>query len=227
MKIITVLVCFFSFILIAPQFAKAQDIKAERIKASYLLAYGRLPLDAELNWWKSQNDFTVSQLVETHRNYMNRTSPGSKDDVIKKTYLIAFGRDRNVQTGEINHWKGRSEVFWEMFPYHVRFLSENLRGRPDIYEDVIKNAYNMLFKKPASATELGKWKSLPVNSFAELIFILYKNPPAGYNVDPSALLTAMMYYKDFSNITFSNNVVNEIIAITGGADLYNKFKRGM
>ena len=40
-------------------------------------------------------------------------------------------------------------------------------------------------------------------------------------------MMAMTYYSDFANVKFSNDVTNELIAITGGTDLYNKFKRGM
>lgn len=227
-RLILSVITIFSFTVLMPPSAYAQtnpQLKKERIQASYLLAIGRLPTTGELDWWSKQNDYTVAQLVETHRTYMNRTSPGSKDEIIKKSYFIAFGRDAHtVQPGEVNHWKGRSEVFWETFPYHVRFLSDNLRVRPDIYEDVIKNGYLKLFNKTASTAEINKWKGQPVKSFAELIFLLYKNPPPGYSIDPMALITAMKYYSDFSNISFSDPVTREIVAITGGNDLYNKFK---
>lgn len=224
---------FISLILLtflAPLLIQAQDkaqIKKERIQASYLLAFGRLPLPAELDWWNKQNDFTVAQLVDAHRNYMNKLSPGSKDDVIKKTYFIAFGRDpQNVQPGEVTHWKNRSEIFWEMLPLHVRWLNDNLKGRPDLYHDVIKAAYTKLFEKAATPAEVGKWNT-QVRSFAELIFLLQNKPPVGYSIAQSAIMMAMTYYSDFSNVKFSNDVNNELIAITGGTDLYNKLKRGM
>lgn len=227
MKKLNMCLLIFLSLAMAPQFVMAQDnaqLKKERVQASYLLAFGRLPNTGELAWWK--NDFTVAQLVESHRNYMNKLTPGSKDDVIKKTYFIAFGRDNNVQPGEISHWKNRSEIFWEMLPLHVQWLNQNINDRPDLYNDVVKAAYMKLFGKPATTTELSKWKK-QIRSFAELVFLLQKTPPAGYSIAPSAIMMAMTLYNDFAGVSFSQPVMNEITAITGGTDLFSKFKQGI
>src|SRR5687767_14462529 len=107
MKKITIVILTFLSSFFISQFANAQDkaqLKKERIQASYLLAYGRIPSTAELTSWMASNDYTVSELIGAHRVYMNKTWPAIKDDPIKKSYFIAFGRDaKNVQPGEVSH----------------------------------------------------------------------------------------------------------------------------
>ena len=219
-KTALIFLAFFGLMFLAPQVVSAQ-LKQERIKASYLLAIGRLPTDAELTWWGQQNDYTVSQLVEAHRTYMNTTNKNSKADPIKQTYNIVFGRD--PQPAETEYWKGRNEVCWEMIPQHVNYLNQN----KFLYDDVINRAYILMFSKAPDATQLNRWKSEPIRSYAEIIYLLYSNPPAGYSINPSNLFTALKYYSDFSMVSFSAPVVAEVSAITGGADLYSKFKAGI
>lgn len=215
-----IFLAFFGFILLVPRAASAQ-IKQERIKASYLLAIGRLPTDAELTWWGQQNDYTVAQLVEAHRTYMNTTNKNSKADPIKQTYNIVFGRD--PQPAEIEYWKGRNETCWEMIPQHVNYLNQN----KFLYDDVINRAYNLMFNKAPNAAQLNRWKGEQIRSYAEILYLLYTNVPDSYTISPSALFTAIKYYSDFSTVSFSAPVVAEIIAISGGADLYSKFKAGI
>ena len=211
----------FAFVCFSGPFMATAQLKKERIQASYLLAIGRLPKDAELTWWSQQNDYTVAQLVEAHRTYMNTTNKASKADPIKQTYNIVFGRD--PQPAEIEYWKGRNETCWEMVPQHVNYLNQN----KFLYDDVIKRAFNLMFAKAPDAAQLSLWKAQPIRSYAEIIYLLYTNPPAGYSINPAAILTALKYYSDFSTVSFSAPVVAEISALTGGNDLYSKFKAGI
>lgn len=222
-KITFSILTIFAILFLAPQFATAQ-LKQERIKASYLVAIGRLPTDAELNWWGQQNDYTVAQLVEAHRNYMNNTNKGSKADPIKQSYFIAMGRTPSTGArSETEYWTGRNEVAWEMVLQHVNYINQNKQ----LYDGVINNAYQKVFSKSASASEIAKWKNGTVRSFVELVYLLFNNPPAGYTVNPLAILEAMNTYKDFASVSFSDPVVQEIAAITSGNDLFSKFKNGI
>lgn len=221
-KITLSILAILAILLTAPQLAGAQ-LKQERIKASYLVAIGRLPNDAELNWWSQQGDYTLSQLVEAHRVYMNKTNKGSKAGPIELSYFLAFGRKPSAGAGsETEYWTGRNEVAWEMVLRHIDYINQNKH----IYDGVINNAYQAIFSKPPSSTELNKWKALPVKSFGELVFLLVNNPPTSYSIDPLKVMTAMNTYKDFMNISFSSAVANEVVGLTSGTDFYSKIKNG-
>jgi len=223
MKKIHSLLFVIAFLFLIPVLGNAQ-LKKERIQASYLVAIGRLPNDAELNWWNQQNDYTLAQLVDAHRNYMNTTNKPSKAGPIQLSYFLAMGR--NPSTGansETQYWTGRNEVCWEMVLQHVNYINQNKQ----LYDGVITNAYQTVFSKAPSPTELTKWKSQAVKSYVELVYSLATNPPSGYTINPMAVMTAMNTYKDFTNISFSNQVVQEVLTLTGGNDLYSKIKNGM
>ncbi|RYY94957.1 MAG: hypothetical protein EOO11_16835 [Chitinophagaceae bacterium] len=81
-------------LLFSALFAGAQDTeKAQRIKASYLLALGRLPSSGELQYWNGQANVPVGTLVDLHKQYL-KGNPSVLRVVVTKSYADALGYAR-------------------------------------------------------------------------------------------------------------------------------------
>lgn len=63
----------------------------ERIQASYLLAFGRLPASGEITYWNGQGQKSVQWLVDNHKGYIKSNQGSVGKEIIIKSYIDALG----------------------------------------------------------------------------------------------------------------------------------------
>ncbi len=137
--------------------AQSQDVKTERITVAYMIAMGRKPSSAELNYWKGQGNLTVEQLVENHRQYL-AGDKASKRTMIIKAFKNAYGR--NPTESEINTNMNQNMTYVQWMNNHLAWLKKSSSD----YVNVIKNSYKTVFGREPNAAEINFWKSQPVMS---------------------------------------------------------------
>lgn len=149
--------------------------KKQRIITSYILAYGMAAQQREIDYWMSQGDYTVGQLVESHRAYL-ASNATYHTFAVQKAYLDVFGRFPDQ--GEQAYWMGTRHTYTEMVQKHVEFLA----ARPSEYEKVIIASYKQAFKRSPDARELSYWKGQPTRSYLNLLIkhdeYMAQNPQA-------------------------------------------------
>src|SRR5688572_27692489 len=82
----------------------AQNPRKDRIIASYMVAFGRPPQTAEINYWLTDplSNKTVTDLVEKHRANMNKVDRSLREAAVRQSYIDAFGRA--PEKGEQDYW---------------------------------------------------------------------------------------------------------------------------
>lgn len=151
----------FSLLLITGSTLAQGTEKEQRIKASYMIAFGRLPSSGELSYWNRQGNYAFGQLVDNHKRYIS-SDVATKRSEITKSYNDAFGR--NPSAGELKHWSQYSQSYTELMNAHVQWLASS----PGEYTNVIKRSYVKVFRWQPSTGKLNFWKAKPY-SYALLL----------------------------------------------------------
>jgi len=138
--------------------AQTEDqLKTERIGASYMIAMGRMANSGEITYWKSQGNLSVAQLVEKHRAYLSGDK-ASKRTMIIKAFKNAYGR---VPTeSEVATNMNQNMTYAEWMNNHLAWLNKSSAD----YVNVIKNSYKTVFGREPNTAEINYWKTQPVMS---------------------------------------------------------------
>jgi hypothetical protein len=165
-KILTKLPLSLLLVLAAITGIKAQDnkqLRRERIQSSYMLALGRNPSEAEINYWQGRTDAnTIADFVKNHKAYIGQDA-GTRRAIIIKSYNDILGR--NPSQGEIDYWAKYNSTYSELTKNHVQWLA----GNPGEYENVIRRSYQFYLKRQPNADEIRYWKSQGTLSYLMLV----------------------------------------------------------
>ncbi|HEY1112015.1 MAG TPA: hypothetical protein VGE66_00580 [Chitinophagaceae bacterium] len=190
----------------------AQGSRSERVIASYMIAFGRPPQPAEINYWLTDplSLKPVSDLVEKHRENMNRVDRSLRLTAVKQSYIDAFGRA--PRPDEVDYWMGSVNTYAEMRKKHVEWFA----ARPDEWSKVIQASYQTAFKRAPKAGELAYWKGQPARSFWELVVqhdeFIRNNP----NLGPKSGSGGAALVKKENKVIITPSLLNEI-RLGGGA----------
>ncbi|MDQ6755410.1 MAG: hypothetical protein M3004_00590 [Bacteroidota bacterium] len=150
MKKITI--AFLSCILLCSFAIKSFAQQDQRIKAAYMLAYGRTPSQGELNYWLGRGNLSIDQLIEFHRNYLPQDA-NNHQQVIIQSYIDALGR--RPSDGEVAFYMKYTQTYTELMASHVNWLKSN----PGEYDKVINISYGQV----ATQKEMNFWRAQEVH----------------------------------------------------------------
>lgn len=159
MKKITILllsIILYSFSLVT--YAQQND----RIRAAYMIAFGRDANQGELTYWTSQGNLSVAQIVSRHKDYLSRDY-GTQKTSIDRAYQDALGR--YATQGEIDYWRKGNDTYSTLVQNHVSWLASN----PAEYEKVIRRSYKFIFNREPSRGEINYWKGQGTYSYIILV----------------------------------------------------------
>lgn len=201
--------------------AYAQQSRTERIIASYMIAFGRPPQAAETSYWLTDplSNKTVKDLVEKHRDNMNKVDRSLRLSAVKQSYIDAFGRE--PRQDEIDYWMGSINTYAEMRQKHVEWFA----SRPEEWVKVIQASYQFAFKRAPKTDELAYWKGQPARAFWALVVqhdeFIRNNPQLG----PKSGTTGSLLVKRENKVTISPSILQEIrlngagVISTGGGNV--------
>jgi hypothetical protein len=131
----------------------ADDVKRQSIQASYLLALGKKPTTAEVNYWMGQSisGDVVKTLYENHRNWL-LANPEAKKDMIRRSFRNSYGRTPNES--EVNTNMQQAWTYTDWMNNHSAWLKKT----PSDFENAIKFAYQNVLNRQPSSSELSFWK---------------------------------------------------------------------
>ncbi len=129
------------------------DEKTQRIKASYVLAFGMLPSRSEVNYYLTQPEASsLKALMDRHVAFI--ITGGYRREAIVNSYKDALGiiPDENM----IGFYAKNNMTYNDLMNAHMVWLS----GSPSEYEKLINRAYSFALGRKASSLEIDKWKNL-------------------------------------------------------------------
>ena len=131
----------------------ADQIKRESIQASYMLAMGKKPTQAEENYWMSQkiNGDMLKTLYENHRQWL-QSNPEVKKDMIRRSFKNSYGR--TPSESEVNTNMKQNWTYVDWMNNHIAWLKKT----PSDFEQAIKFAYQNVLNRQPSSSELSFWK---------------------------------------------------------------------
>lgn len=145
-----ILFCFFSI--------KSFSQQDERIKAAYMLAFGRLPGSDELNYWLGRGNLSIAQLIVFHRQGFTEY-PNLHRETIINSYIDALGR--NPSEDEIKYWMNGDNIYIQLMSNHMQLLKSSSWEN----QKVIKLSYTTVFQRVPSKAEINFWKKKGVTPF--------------------------------------------------------------
>ena len=158
---ITFIVCIVSFFSIS-QSLYAQSEQEQRIRASYILAFGKDASGGEVSYWKTQGNLSISQLITRHQQYF-RQDANTRRTTIIRAYQDAMGR--NPSEGEIAYWKNGVDTYTTLMNNHIQWL----QGNPAEYENSIKRSYSYALNKVPTSAEINYWRNQGTISYLVLV----------------------------------------------------------
>lgn len=194
-----------SLSLFSVSYAQTSQERKERIQASYLIAFGVLPQQSELDYWMSDplSLKTGNDLVEKHRSNIAGNIQ-LKYKAINNSYLDAIGRYPSPD--DVNHWKKGNETYAELMTKHVQWLA----GNPSEFEKTINLSYLREFNRNAQAAEIKSWKNAGARSYLNIVMEHRKNKAKGlFDEKKKANLS-----KAPAEIKLSDNIAKEINKIS-------------
>jgi hypothetical protein len=131
----------------------ADELKRQSIQASYLLALGKKPTAAELNYWMSQtiNGDMLKTLYENHRNWL-QGNPEVKKDMIRRSFKNSYGRNPN--DNEVNTNMQLNWTYTDWMNNHTAWLKKSSND----YEKAIQFAFQNVMGRYPTSSELSFWK---------------------------------------------------------------------
>ncbi|CAN5314630.1 hypothetical protein BH09BAC2_BH09BAC2_06070 [soil metagenome] len=153
---------FFCLVFFSIQATAQLTDQQQRIKASYILSFGRDASSGEVTYWQGRGALSISQLITYHKQYIMQDAT-THSTLISRAYMDAIGRA--ATSSEINYWKVGNDTYTTLMKNHLNWL----KGNPSEYDKVIKNSYLYVFGRQPSAGELTYWKSQAVVSYVILV----------------------------------------------------------
>jgi hypothetical protein len=154
---IAVIICM-AFLCTSFSALFAQSEQEQRIQSSYILAFNRKASTGEVNYWITQGNLNMSQLLARHKDYI-KSNPNIWDGIMNVSYTDAFGRP--ITDGEKKFHKPYPRTYFEMMNGHMDYLTKNA----SLYEGVIIESYKRAFGRKPSTDELNYWKGQTKCSF--------------------------------------------------------------
>ena len=169
-------IMFTAFFIAASFNLSAQTIeeKKDRVIASYLIAFGVLPEQGEIDYWinTSYASQPLSALLGEHKKNITNNQT-LQDRAIRNSYQDALGRV--PAQSEIETWRPSKLTYSELIDRHVKFLKEY----PAEFEKMINLTYKKEFKRDAQKQEIANWKSWGARTYVSIIQEHQKNKRAG------------------------------------------------
>jgi hypothetical protein len=165
-----VLLVLNTFILMA----QSTEDRKDRITASYLLAFGELPNQSEIDYWIKDplSLKTVTDLLNEHKkNILNASY--LQDRAIKNSYQDAFGTAPNQN--QYAYWRQMKYSYMDLMESHMRFFREY----PVEFEKMIRLTYRKEFNREAKQEEVNNWKSWGIRSYLAIVQEHKKKKKAG------------------------------------------------
>lgn len=188
----------------------ADDVKTQKIKASYMLAFGRPAEPGEVKHWNSQPNYSMKELMDRHRAYI---SSGYQDFVITRAYIDAMGR--LPLEDEKKYWRPFNQNYSELMKNHVNWLG----GGNKEYDKVIKRAFHFVAGRLPDADELRIWKGKGVKSYLILVGLLQHSKAEAAKTGVKRLMGLEDWISSFSTalaaVFVSKPVAAEILALVG------------
>ncbi len=209
-RVLFALVC--SALLVTGVIAQnADQLKTDRINASYLIAMGRKPNSGEITHWKKQGDLTVAQLVENHRNYLAGDA-NMKRALIIQAFKNSYGRD--PIESEIKTNMTQKMTYAEWMTNHINWLKKSTTD----YTDVIKRAYKAVMGRDPQQAEINYYRSQPVMSYMVMAATLEEwKRQNGTKAKTSGSLTIGSTSSYISHVGVSATVAKEASNLIGQA----------
>jgi hypothetical protein len=161
----TALFCFMAITAQAlfAQIVSLANTKEEKIVASYMMTFARLPRTDEINYWKGQPDYSLKEHIEFRRKWMVNNDRKELEGAIKSSYATIFGRA--PLKPELDYWMGQQLVYCEMIGHHTEFLKTHKAE----WDSVIIQSYKYSFGRLPRTDEANYWKSQTPIPYSELI----------------------------------------------------------
>ncbi len=224
-------------VLVAPAaHAQSDAERRDRAKASYLIAFGRIPAEAELIHWigRREKDWTVPAIVESHRAFL-QSNATERRAVIVRSYLISMGR--MPEQREVNDHMGRNRTYAELMNDHVEWMKS---GKPwlQLQGDALKSMVDRSYKAAGFiwyATPLGQFRKSDKDKQAGVFYDdgdidYWKNEVKTKNLTFGELVLIHLRYKaDFCrrplpkpSTSLGTVVRNQAIQVPGANDLFRR-----
>ena len=154
--------------------AQTNEDRKDRVIASYLLAFGELPKQAEIDYWTNDplSLKTVNDLLNEHKKNI-RNDVSLQDRAIKNSYQDAFGT--MPDQGQYAYWRQKKNSYMDLMENHMRFF----RDYPAEFEKMVRLTYKNEFKREAKQEEINNWKSWGIRSYLAIVQEHQKNKKAG------------------------------------------------
>lgn len=194
--------------------AQSEDqLKTERIYASYMMAIGRMPNSGEVTYWKGRGNLTVAQLVEFHRQYLSGDQ-NSKRAMIIKAFKNSYGR--NPVQSEINTNMAQNLTYYEWMNNHLQWLRKSSTD----YVNTLKNAYRAVMRREPNNQEISYWRSQPVMSYMILAAALEQwkatNGNAAKTSGGNTIGGSSSFVDQYKISEKTANETNQLIGAAGG-----------
>lgn len=145
--------------------AMAQVHKAEKIVASYIVAFGRTPAQGELNWWMGQPEKSVDGYVAGHRSFMANQSHSERRETIKRSYQFAMNRQPSQAEISWHEQHYPTSSYAERVAAHTRYIDQD-RGTK---RSVIIASYRTAMGRSPSEGEINYWMQFSGQNFSTLV----------------------------------------------------------
>ena len=223
--------------LVAPAaHAQSDAERRDRAKASYLIAFGRIPADAELTHWigRREKDWTVAALVESHRAFL-KSNTTERTAVVVRSYQMAMGR--NPEQREINDHLGRNRTYAELMTDHVEWMKS---GKPwlQLQGDALKSMVDRSYKAAGFtwyATPLGQFRKSEKEKQSGILYDdsdidHWKNEVKSKNLTYGELVVKHLSYKSnycgrpipTPSTSIGTTVRSQAASVPGARDLFSR-----
>jgi hypothetical protein len=153
---------FAALLMLISTFSFAQDEQEQRIRTSYLMAFGRDASSGEVTYWKGQGNRSVGDLYNNHKAYIKSDNTTRRQAIIK-SYVDALGY--NPSEAEITYHSQFNRTYTEMMQQHMNYVSQNASE----YDKVIRRSYKAVFNRTPNDGELAYWKGQAKCSYFILV----------------------------------------------------------
>jgi len=136
-------------IITTPTFAQDQ-VKRDRIVASYMISLGRQPSNDELKYWSGQQVNSLEQLVNNHNNWLQ----GSRDEerkVIIRAFQHAYGYAPSES--DVNKSLAETKNYTDWMRNHIKYLRENSTA----WDNLLGKVYWNVCKRWATTNDKNSW----------------------------------------------------------------------
>lgn len=142
--------------------AEPASLQTERIEASYVLAFGRIPSLAEIAEAEKLEVNNVADLVARHRQRLGADAALARATVVK-AWKDAFGREPSDQ--EIASSASGNRTYTELMKRHIQSLAADAAE----YEKVMERAYRLVIRRGVYPEEIAYWKKYDTLPYALLV----------------------------------------------------------